>query len=163
MLSRLRPVSTYWRLSLFPLHLSLSKLALVLLGPKLLLSLRTRCRFWRLLVFCGISFLSSLSASCRRCCWRRLVVVVVVGVLVFSEKSYSILGLQCMQPPWSRNTKGRMILLRYWVCGCWISSVCHPKWNSLVPNSSCTYFRIFLASNSKRTFKNSIRIIEFRN
>ena len=86
----------------------------------------SRRRCWRLLVVCGISLLSLLLASrCHR--WRRVVVVVVGGVPSFSTKAYYILGLPCMQPQWSCNTKRRMVLLRYQVCGSCISSSRHPK------------------------------------
>ena len=93
----------------------------------LLLSSASRRRRRSLLVVGGVSFLSLSSDSCCHYLWRRLVVFGGGGATALSVNAYSILGLPCMQPPWSRNIKRIMVMLRYWVCGGWILSVRHPK------------------------------------
>ena len=71
-------------------------------------------------------------------CVCRLLLLVGGGVLLlsaaaaasqYSMKSLVLLGLPCMQPPWSRNTKRIMVLLQYRVYGCYISSCRHPNEN----------------------------------
>ena len=114
-------------------------------------------RFVRIPVVVGVASLSFASLSCWRrllvvvvfglfpllsasCCRRRRLVVVAVWALAAAVslivdasvglstlKAHSIIGLSCIHPPWSCNTKRRMVLLRYRVYDSWILSVCHPE------------------------------------
>ena len=119
------------------------------------LSLASLRRWQRLLVVFVVG-VSSLSSSRHHC---HLVIIAVSSlaatVSLFVDnfvhlstlKAYSILRLPCIQPPWSYNTKHRMVLLRYWVCGGCISSGCHPNFmdiHRLMTNISADVCRTLL-------------------
>ena len=109
-----------------------------------------RCHRRRLVVLVGVSLSSAASCCCRH---RRILVLLIGGVSLLSlaaalsANAHSILGLPYMQTSWSRNTKCRMVLLRYRVCGSWISSGRHPKKNGQ-PIQGRVFIHLLLLSTS---------------